>query len=202
VPQIKRILVSAYINPCTKVRSKKDGAYKKIAMFEPGLLPVTGAVLAFDLDVVITGSIDALVDFAPGHVAMSNPFAFSAKRPTLGEGSVIKFEPEFHGFLFYDLAYATTSMVQESYGSEQSYTSGRAHANGLFSPFPNDWIVSYKHHCRPRRPLNAFMAPKEPDTAKVVCFHGRPNIQEAIDGFKSDFFHKIKPAPWIRQHWQ
>lgn len=181
---------------------KKNGAYKKIAMFEPGLLPVTGAVLAFDLDVIISGPIDDLANFAPGHIAMPPPFAASSKRPTFGEGSVIKFEPEHHGFLFSDIATSTALMVQESYGSEQSYTSGRAKAYGVFSPFPKEWVVSFKHHCRPAQPLNAFMSPKKPKAAKVVCFHGRPSIQEAIDGFKSDFLHKTKPASWIAQHWK
>lgn len=200
--ELKKFAFQDALTRAQRSAIKKNGAYRKIAMFEPGLLPVKGAVLAFDLDVVITGPIDALASFAPGHVAMPSPFAFSHKRPTLGEGSVIKFEPEHHGFLFTDIATSTALMVQESHGSEQSYTSGRADAHGLFSPFPKEWVVSFKHHCRPTRPMNAFIAPKKPETARVVCFHGRPNIQEAIDGFKSDFLHKTKPAPWIAQNWK
>lgn len=181
---------------------KKDGAFKKVAVFEFGLLPVSGPVLAFDLDVIITGNIDALADFAPGHVSMAPPFSTNAKISTLGEGSVIKFEPEHHGFLFSDMANSPASMVKEALGSEQSYTSARARARGVFSPFPMGWIVSFKRHCRPIRPLNAFMVPKRPLAARVICFHGRPNIDEAIDGFASDVFHKTMPAPWIAQHWK
>ena len=181
---------------------KKNGAYTKIAMFAPELLSVAGPVLAFDLDVVITGSIDALADFAPGQVVMAPPFSNNSKRPTFGEGSVIKFEPKHHGFLFTDLANDTEAMVRDSHGSEQSYTSARAHARGLFSTFPDDWVVSFKRHCRPKRPFNAFRTPNKPASAKVICFHGRPNIDEVIDGFKSDFFHKTLPAPWISQYWK
>jgi len=191
---------SALVN-AQKKAPKKNGAYAKVAMFEPGLLPVSGPVLAFDLDVVISGSIDQLADFAPGHVAMAPPFANSSRRPTLGEGSVIKFEPEHHGFLFSDIATETELMVRNSRGSEQSYTSRRAHARGLFSPFPKEWVVSFKHHCRPVRPFNNVIAPHKPKTAKVVCFHGRPNVDEARDGFASDFFHRTLPAPWIAQNW-
>jgi hypothetical protein len=185
-----------------QVAPKKNGAYKKIAMFEPSLLDVSGPVLALDLDVVITGCLDPLVDFAPGHVVMPQPFTDSAKRPTYGEGSVIKFEPENHGFLFADMARSPAVMVAQSRGSEQSYTSASEHRRGLFSLFPRDWVASFKRHCRPARPLNAFRAPKEPESAKIVCFHGRPNIDEAIDGFAADFLHKTLPAPWIKRHWK
>lgn len=184
------------------VARKKNGAYKKVAMFAPDLLEVQGPVLAFDLDVVITGPIDPLADFAPGRVVMAPPFSNNSRKPTFGEGSVIKFEPNLHGFLFTDLADDTEAMVRNSHGSEQSYTSARAHARGLFSTFPVDWVVSFKRHCRPRRPLNAFKTPSQPDGAKVICFHGRPNIDEAIDGFKSDFFHKTVPALWISHYWK
>jgi len=181
---------------------KKNGAFKKVAMFEPGLLPIKGPVLAFDLDVIISGSIDALADFSPGHVTMPPPFSQSSKRPTLGEGSVIKFDPELHSFLFEDLAKSTASMVHQSRGSEQSYTSASAHKRGLFSTFPKDWVVSFKRHCRPSRPMNLFSPPRLPDTAKVVCFHGSPSIEDAINGFASDLLHRTKPAPWISQHWK
>jgi hypothetical protein len=181
---------------------KRDGAYTKVAMFAPDLLDVTGPVLAFDLDVVITGSIDSLADFAPGKVAMAAPFANSSKRPTYGEGSVIKFEPEHHAFLFTDLAKDTEAMVRRSYGSEQSYTSSRAKERGLFSTFPDDWVVSFKHHCRPIRPLNVFRTPYKPVNAKIVCFHGRPKIEEAVSGFTSDILHRTKPAPWILNYWK
>lgn len=181
---------------------KKDGAYTKIAMFAPDLFSVTGPVLAFDLDVVITASIDPLADFAPGQVVMAPPFSNNSRRPTFGEGSVIKFEPNHHGFLYTDLANDTEAMVRNSRGSEQSYTSARAHERGVFSTFPDDWVVSFKRHCRPKRPFNAFRTPNQPANAKVICFHGRPSIPEAVAGFKSDFFHKTSPAPWISQFWK
>ncbi len=181
---------------------KTNGAFKKIAMFEPGLLPDLGQWLAFDLDVVVTNAIDDLADFAPGHVAMAPPFSHSSKRPTFGEGSVIKFEPEYHGFLFSDLANSAAPMVRKYFGSEQSYTSGRADARGVFSPFPREWVVSYKRHCRPKRPLNAFVTPKMPDDAKVVCFHGVPCVAQAIKGFDAGILHRTMPAPWVAQNWK
>ncbi len=190
------------LNKAQKKAQKKDGAYKKVAIFEPGFLPVTGPVLALDLDVVITGPIDSLADFAPGQVAMAPPFSRKGRIPTLGEGSVIKFEPDCHGFLYTDIANSTASMVSDTLGSEQTYTSTRAQAHECFQPFPDDWIVSFKRHCRPKGLAKIISAPKKPKTAKVVCFHGRPNIDEAISGYGSGFLKKVRPAQWIADDWR
>lgn len=198
---LKAFSFSDTLEKAQSVAPKRNGAYTKLAVFKDGFLPFSGPALALDLDVIITGSLDHLADFAPGHIAMAPPFARSSKRPTFGEGSVIKFEPEHHGFLFSDMANATEEMVRTSHGSEQSYTSGRAIARGMFTPFPNDWVVSFKRHCRPKRPLNFFMAPTQPKSASVVCFHGSPNVEQAIEGVTAGLFKRTRPAPWVADHW-
>jgi len=181
---------------------KKQGALKKIAMFNPALYSENvGPVLALDLDILITGDLDELADFAPGHVVMRGPFAPDAEPRTYGEGSFIKFEPKHHSFLYTSMAENPEGAVEMCKGSEQTYTSATAHQNEMFTPYPSDWIVSFKYHCRPKRPLNLLVAPKLPEQARIVCFHGRPNVDEAMNGFKSDPLHSTKPAKWISDNW-
>lgn len=181
---------------------KKGGALRKIAMFEPGLLgEVAGPVLALDLDLVVTGDLAPLADFAPGKLAMPPQFRPHKRFGALGEGSVIKFEPAVHKFLWEDMASDPPRYVRECSGSEQSYTSLRADAHGVFENLPAEWVVSFKVHCRPRRPLNLFYPPRLPRNAKVVCFHGRPNVHEAVNGFRSNLAHTTKPAGWLSKNW-
>lgn len=181
---------------------KKQGALRKIAMFRPDLLgDVDGPVLALDLDILITGDLDEMADFAPGRVAMRGPFNAQADPKTYGEGSFIKFEPKVHGFLYDAMASDPEGSVAMCKGSEQTYTSTLATQNNAFAHYPDAWIVSFKKHCRPKRPFNLFVPPELPEQARIVCFHGRPNVDEAKDGFKSTLFHSTRPAKWISDNW-
>ncbi|MCF2905268.1 glycosyl transferase [Octadecabacter sp. CECT 8868] len=187
----------------TQKTVKKQGALRKIAMFNPALFSKdVGPVLALDLDILITGDLDKLSDFAPGQVTMRGPFAPESEPRTYGEGSFIKFEPKHHDFLYTTMAEAPEESVVMCKGSEQTYTSTLAHQNGMFTPYPSEWIVSFKYHCRPKRPMNLFVPPKLPENAHIVCFHGRPNVDEAMNGFKSDPFHTTRPAKWIADNWR
>ncbi len=186
----------------TQKTVKKQGALRKIAMFNPAIFEDdVGPVLALDLDILITGDLDEMADFAPGHVTMRGPFAPDAEPRTFGEGSIIKFEPKHHGFLYSTMAENPEEAVVMCKGSEQTYTSTLAHENGVFTAYPSEWIVSFKYHCRPKRPLNLFVPPKLPSDARIVCFHGRPNVDEALNGYKSDPFHSTRPAQWIADNW-
>lgn len=182
---------------------KTNGALRKIAVFNPALFTeVSGPVLALDLDIVISGNLDDLYDYSPDKICMRGPFAPNAKLHTFGEGSVVKFDPKIHGFLFDEMARDPVGAVRAAQGSEQTYTSSQARKRGAFSEFPQEWIVSFKHHCRPMRPLNLFRRPMLPDKARIVCFHGIPNVDVAENGYRSDPLHSTRKCQWITDHWR
>jgi len=182
---------------------KKGLKLRKIAMFRPGLIPdLNGPLLAFDIDVVVTGGLDDLLAFAPGKICMAKTFSKRAAVPTRGEGSVLRFDPAEHRFLYEAMAEAPEEMTLRAQGSEQSYTSEVAHERGLLQAFPDPWVVSFKRHCRPRRPLNLFKAPSLPSDARVVCFHGRPSVEEAIAGYAPGTLSQTRPAAWLQDHYR
>jgi hypothetical protein len=176
--------------------------FQKISMFKPDLLPnLQGPLLIFDIDVVITGDIAALRDHAPGKVCMRRERSHRPGFRSLGHGSVEKIEPVRHAYLYASIAQEPEKWLAMFGPSEQNYTSHRADLEGDFEFFPDDWVVSFKHDCRPRRPLNLFLEPHLPPKAKVVCFHGRPKMEEAVVGYKSDLLHSTRPCSWMRQAW-
>jgi hypothetical protein len=186
-------------------RSRKpSGALRKIAMFNPDLRHIfePGPVLALDLDIIITGPLDPLFDFAPGFVSMPSPFVPDLKYSTLGEGSVIKFEPVQHSFLYSEMRDDPFGSVERCGGSEQSYTSNTSHSRGLFRNFSDDLVVSFKKHCRPRRPFNLILRPSLPKGASIVCFHGKPKVEEAVVGYRAGLFHSTRTAGWLQSNWQ
>lgn len=183
-------------------KAAKRGRLQKISVFKPDLIPdLEGPMLMFDLDVVITGGIEELRDYAPGKLCMRREWNAGGKAPSLGHGSVEKFDPKLHGELYEFMARDPEAAVELGFGSEQSYTSHLADREGFFETFPDDWIISFKYDCRPPRPLNLLIEPRLPKAAKVVCFHGRPKMEEAVEGYRAGPLHSTRPCTWMRAHW-
>ncbi len=181
--------------------ANRQGAMRKVSLFRQGVIPdLDGPVLGFDLDVVITGALDELLDYVPGKVAMRHDWVEARKGRVTGHGSVFRFDPSCHGYLYDDLAADAYGEVEKARGSEQRYTSHKAMDRGDFAYIPEAWVVSYKHDCYARWPLNWWVEPTSPKAAKVVCFHGHPKMSEAVSGYR----HWLRGAPacgWLREHW-
>ncbi len=181
--------------------ANRQGAMRKVSLFKPGLVPdLDGPVLGFDLDVVITGSLDEIVDLAPGTIAMRHDWTEARKGRPTGHGSVFRFDPAIHTYLYQDLAANTYKEVEKARGSEQRYTSHKAMDNDQFTYIPGDWVVSFKYDCNPF-PGNYWRPPALPAAAKVVCFHGRPKMPQAVEGFSKNLIRYCKPCDWLVDHW-
>lgn len=182
-------------------RANRQGAMRKVSLFRDGVIPdLDGPVLGFDLDVVITGALDPILDLAPGHVAMRHDWTEARKGRPTGHGSVFRFDPRRHAFLYDDLAANPYAEVEAARGSEQRYTSHKAMERGVFTYIPGDWVVSFKYDCNPF-PANWLRPPRLPDEARVVCFHGRPKMTDAVAGYRGSFIRHSKPCAWLADHW-
>ncbi|MHA6325778.1 glycosyl transferase [Roseivivax sp. CAU 1753] len=181
--------------------ANRQGAMRKTSLFRAGLIPdLDGPVLGFDLDVVITGDLTPILDLAPGTVAMRHDWTEKRKGRPTGHGSVFRYDPARHGFLYDDLAADPYKVVEAARGSEQRYTSHKAMERGVFSYIPEDLVVSFKYDCNPF-PGNYLRPPRLPEAARVVCFHGHPKMDEAIDGYRGSLIRYSKPCAWLRDHW-
>ncbi len=181
--------------------ANRQGAMRKVSLFRPGLIEGAGPVLGFDLDVVVTGALDGIVDFAPGKVAMRRDWVEARRGRRTGHGSVFRYDPGAHPWLYGRLAADPAGEVARARGSEQRYTSTLAQAEGAFAYLPDDWVVSFKHDCLPLPPLNYLVPPRLPKDARVVCFHGRPKMPEAVAGYRGSWLRWSRPADWLRDHW-
>lgn len=157
--------------------------------------------MVFDLDVAITGDIAPLFTFAPGKVCMRREWHTGGPAPSLGHGSVERFDPDLHSYLYDLMAENPEEAVAFGGGSEQAYTSKSADRAGDLAFYPDEWIASFKYDCRPPRPLNLLLSPRLPARAKVVCFHGRPKMDEAVLGYRAGVLHSTRPAHWLRDAW-
>ncbi len=181
--------------------ANRQGAMRKVSLFRQGAIPdLEGPVLGFDLDVVITGALDPILELAPGTVAMRHDWTEKRKGRPTGHGSVFRYDPARHGFLYDDLAAAPYAETERARGSEQRYTSHKAMDNGVFTYIPGEWVVSFKYDCNPF-PRNWVTPPRLPDDARVVCFHGRPKMSQAVAGYSGSLIRRSAPCDWLAEHW-
>ncbi len=188
------------MNAALKVANRQC-AMRKTSLFKQGLIAdLEGPILGFDLDVVITGALDEIYEMAPGKIAMRHDWTEKRKGRPTGHGSVFRYDPKAHPFLYNDLAANPYAEVEKARGSEQRYTSHKAMDNDVFAYIPDSQVVSFKYDCNPF-PGNYLRAPSLPTDARVVCFHGRPKMTDALTGYSGSLIRYAKPCAWLQEHW-
>ena len=178
---------------------KRRGAWRKVTMLKPGEGNLSGPCLGLDLDVVITGPLGELFDYKPGKMCMGRDWLERRRRRVGGHGSVFRFDPKLHSYLYEDFAADVAGSI--AWRGEQKYTSMTAYGHGDLEYFPDGWICSFKRQAIPYFPLNFFIEPRLPDNCRVMCFHGTPKMEEALVGDCPKMRYRTKPAPWLREHW-
>lgn len=176
--------------------------WRKISLWQHPLHDLAGDVLFFDLDVVITGSIDEFFDFEPGRFAVAENWTEPGKK--IGNTTVYRF-PVGRMTWVYDRFVADPEHYIAKYRIEQRFIS-RETDDMVF--WPRGWCVSFKHSLMPHWPLNFLMPPPLPPETKLVAFTGKPDPDEARDGhwpteaaWKRLYKH-VRPTPWIAEHWR
>lgn len=178
---------------------KRRGAWRKVTMLKPGAGNLSGRCLGMDLDVVVTGPLGPLFDYKPGKLCMGRDWLERRRRRVGGHGSVFRFEPERHRYLYDEFAADVAKAV--AFKGEQKYTSMTAYRHGDLEYFPDGWICSFKRQAIPFFPLNFVLKPRLPETCRVMCFHGTPKMEEALTGDSGKLQYRTRPAAWLRELW-
>lgn len=176
--------------------------WRKVALWADEVPGISGDVLFLDLDIVITGSIDVFFDYEPQSTfcVIEN---WTQPGSEIGNTSCYRFRVGAHPYI-YEMMSDDPESVLARFRNSQTYISGTITEKTFWAP---DWCVSFKHTLMPRWPLNLVKAtPLAPGT-KVVCFTGKPDPDEARDGWMADVWYKqlykrVLPTPWIAEHWR
>ena len=178
--------------------------WRKLALWasSDSLHGLTGNWLFLDLDVVVTGGIDAFFEFQPEKmfVVMQN---WTQKGQGIGNTSVFRFRVGCATHLQENLRERFPELL-DKYRNEQIYISREIED---MTYWPDEWCLLYKIHCVPAWPLNFLKDPIPPESSRVVAFPGSPNPHEAMVGdwpvrkaWKRLYKH-TRPATWIGAIW-
>ena len=177
----------------------------KLALFADDLAGgLRGQSMFLDLDLLITGPIDSFFEYKPDKICIIHNWIewhkqLFRQRPRIGNSSVFRFES------------GTCQHVVDQYYSEHEWALANFHPPQTYLThcirermafWPEDWVRSFKRHCRPAFPLNLFLPPRYPSDARMIAFHGRPDPHMALEGYKGKrAHHTVKPTRWIADHW-
>ncbi len=185
--------------------SRKGGeTWRKVGLFQPGLADLDGDTLFLDLDIVLTGSLDDFFTYQPGRFCVIQDWLekrrawMPGRDGRVGNTSVFRFHPERHRRV-YDHFVDRQAEVLDSFRIEQQYVSNALADDLAF--WPEQWVLSFKRHCRPMFPMNMILTPHQPSEMRILAFHGYPLPQQAIEGYSASVFKSTKPATWLKKHW-
>lgn len=178
-----------------------DRAWRKLTTFSADLRDLyglQGTALFLDVDVVVVGSLDSFFEH-PGDFLIIKDY----KRPwrVTGNSSVYRFRIGAHTDVL-DYFGAHEDAVRSRFRNEQAFLSDYLHRQGRLQYWPAAWCPSFKYHSIPPWPLNYWQAPRIPEDARVVIFHGECNPPDALAGRRNRRFRFIRPAQWVAEHWR
>lgn len=207
-----------------KMPVNTPGMWPKSRLWGATLGDLTGNVLFLDLDLVITGSLDAFFTHGPadGVVVARNPV-----RPLerLGQTSVFRF-PVGKLAPMQAIFAADPQGTADKYRYEQRFLTHNAPGGITF--FPSAWVRHFRQNCQYPFPLNYAFEPRLPKGAKIVIFPGGLKPHEAVLGTYDEawphlsrrahlaalfngrrgesFFghlrHYLLPTRWVAEHWR
>lgn len=168
-------------------------------------------VLYFDLDVVITDSLDEMIDYPQGDdFVIINDWNTWGRR--VGQASCYAWRVGTLGFVKQYFEQHPKAVVKRFGTASQAYLSSKIIEKwGKLNFWPEPWCRSFKKHALPVWFLRRFVPAALPQGTKVLCFHGRPKIDDAIAGrwappgvespIKRIFYKSIQPCTWLELYW-
>jgi len=195
---------------------KRRNYRKTVGLCNDGLAGLTGErVFFFDLDVLITGNLDDLFTYPEGEkFYIINDW--NTKGNHVGQATCYSYVVGTLGFVKEAFETDPQAVIDRFGSATQQYLSLKIiERDGALNFWPAEWFQSFRYHCLPWGPLRHFATPLRPKPeTKVLAFHGRPNINDAIMGRWSEtntgkasrgwkkIYKACRPTPWIHEYWK
>lgn len=206
------------------IPTNAPGKFRKLALWNADLFGLRGTALFLDLDVVVTGSLDALFAYGnPDDVILARNWIKPLER--LGQTSVFRFPLGRHAYLLSDFQSDPEGLAGR-YQFEQRYVTQRVRGGVKF--FPSAWVRHFRLDCLGPWPLRYLRPARLPLDARVVMFPGKPDPVDAIAGrwsasvehetplahlrrlfvggravpFGRHLRRYLMPVSWVAEHWR
>jgi hypothetical protein len=167
-------------------------------------------VLYFDLDTLIVDNIDGFFEM-PQDDKFYIINDWNSYGNKVGQASCYSFVVGTLGYVKDYFEQNSEEVYKKFYTASQEYLSSKViEKYGKLNFWPNSWARSFRFHCLPTPLipfLRRFKMAKIPKNAKIICFHGRPKLDDARKGVWSErllwkriFSKHLKPVDWIEEY--
>lgn len=182
--------------PTLILKSGWEGWWNKLQLFDP-TNKVSDRYVYFDLDTIITGNIDWLLNDRSWFMGIEDVGAVNSWQPHLKnvlQTGVMAwdFDPNSHIWQTFVLS---QDRVIDTFRGDGEYLSSQInpyHRVLLQHKYPGK-LKSYKYDIYPDPPQQ---------DVSIVCFHGRPSIEEALSKTITTPRATYHPQPWIANYWR
>lgn len=179
---------------------KKDlvGWWNKVYLFSDDMPIARGEKIFFvDLDTLITGSIDSLLNHDPSVITVLKDFYTGLAKTVVGHDNIGSgLMSWYHGsypHIWNEFIRNPTAAIKsvEPHGDQrwiQKLIKSRIYWQDAFP----GRVVSFKVHCSQGLPPGAA----------VVCYHGTPNIPDSATKRNRSWKFVLEPQRWVLDHWR
>ncbi len=183
----------------------RKGGWPKLMVYKPDLHGLQGRCLFIDLDSVIWGGLDAMVD-TPGEIVVIREWPrfadYFRKRQVNGATGVFTFQLGSMGYL-YDLWMQDPAGHATRFRSEQRFVTAYARDMRFW---PHPWVISFKRHLLAAPIVNRVVRPSAPTgDVRIVAFHGDPRPIDVVPDkgqvWGSWSRYGKGAVPFVRDYW-
>jgi hypothetical protein len=190
------------IPPIRLAAGLRPGPWRKLALWSRDLGGLDGDVLFLDLDVVITGPLDAFFDHEPGKLGLIRNWTQASDG--IGNSSVMRFRVGSAAHLVEEFEQGGAPLTHQI-DNEQIFVTRRS---GLPIAFwPEAWCRSFKHELLPPWPLRLLRPARLMPGTRIAVFTGEPRPHNAAQGrwpakWYKKIYKTIPAVPWLAEHWR
>ncbi len=185
--------------------------WKKLSLWQAHLAEDLDGrdALFLDVDLVLTGNLDAFWDYEPGkYCVWENPTKEGKKiqGQPIGNTSVFRFRVGAHPEIYERFVADPVGLHEREFRIEQEFISAVIGAKGEQRFWPKGWCCSFKEDLLPAWPMRWWQDVPLPESCRVAVFHGKPDPDEAMvghwpaKGLKKIYKH-VRPVRWIAENW-
>jgi hypothetical protein len=175
-----------------------EGWWHKLYLFSNDLpIPKGERIFFIDLDTLVTRNIDALLTHdCRSIVVLRDLYTGLAKTVTgtdnVGSGLMSWYHGDYPQVWDSFKKNPAAAIAQVKPHGDQKWVQLTATDRKYWQDLFPDKVVSFKVHC------NSGL----PSAASVVCYHGRPTIEESYSQTSTVWKWVIPPQKWVLEHWR
>ena len=178
---------------CRPILPGQEGWWNKMQLFDPRHM-LGYRVVYFDLDTIITGNIDWLLQYQGSFMGIEDVGAVNAHQPYLKnklQSGVLAFDARANDHIWTSFM-MQSDIIYEKYRGDGEYLNDTVTRRDLLQHLHPGKLKSYKYQ----------VYPNNIGDASIVCFHGRPSIVQAINETIITPMATYEPQQWIKDYWR